>query len=477
MKQLINLKSFLVLLITAFTFTACVDQDFDDIQTANVDPNLTPTHTIRQLQALATGSVGVEITDDIIIAGVVVGDDSSGNIYKKLILQQDSSGIAINLDKTSFYTEYRVGRRVYVKCKGLYIADNGGNFELGNSASNPVGRIPWGLVGQYLFKGQWGQYIAPKVYDLSASTNATDIPTNTLVQFNNVEFVTPHVVWATTGSQNLDIQECGINPATLVIYSSTYSTFALQQVPTGNGSIVGVYTVYNNAGELQIRDPRDANMTGTRCNGGSGNLSLMQLDSIRMMDTQPGTGVYALPIDKKIHVTVTSDYTTNMLTGKNCYVQDATAGIQIRFSATHNFAKGTVLDIDVSGAELSTFAGVLQLNNIPLQNAAPVGVNPATPRTVTITDINTNYNTWESQLVKIDSVTISGPFPTYGIPVGQTGQIILTDATSNTIQLFSSSFSTFANDPYPTGTVSVTGILSEYNGVKEILIRNINDVQ
>jgi hypothetical protein len=465
MKITIKLKSLFILLITALSFSSCVKQDFDDVETANVDPNLTPNRTIHQLQALASGPVGVEITDDIIIAGVVVGDDSSGNIYKKLILQQDSSGIAVNLDVTDFYTEYRVGRKVFVKCKGLYIANKDGNFELGSSPTDPVGRIVKGLKDQYLIKGKWGQYIAPHVYHLDDV-----IPTNTLVQFDNVEFVTPNVVWATDYSQNLDITACGINPPTLVVYSSIYSTFHLKPVPTGNGSIVGVYTLYNNAGELQVRDERDAaTMTGIRCNGGTGNLQLMPLDSIRMLD--PGAGnVLALPADKKITVTVTSDYTTGMITSKNIYAQDATAGIQIRFTTAPSFAKGTILDIDVSNMELSTFTGVLQINNVPLQNAVPAGSQPATPRTTTIADINANYNTWESQLVKLDNVTISGA-GIYG------GNNTITDGAMNTITLFTSNFATFANDPYPAGNVSVTGILTEYNGTKEILIRNINDVQ
>src|SRR5436190_15466236 len=118
MKKL-NQLILVLLAFTAVTFTSCVDQDFDDLTTANVDPDITPTHTIRQLQSIATGSVGKEITDDIIIMGTVVGDDSTGNIYKTLILQQNDSmgptGIAIQLDMTNFYTEYPVGRHVFVK--------------------------------------------------------------------------------------------------------------------------------------------------------------------------------------------------------------------------------------------------------------------------------------------------------------------------------------------------------------------------
>ena len=138
--------SVIFLLMTSVMFTSCVDKNYDDIVTANVDPDITPTHTIKELQSLATGTTPVLITTDVIIAGIVTGDDLSGNIYKKLILQQDSSGVAVQLDVSNFNTEYPTGRRVYVLCKGLYIANNGGNFELGISASNPTSRIPAGLA-------------------------------------------------------------------------------------------------------------------------------------------------------------------------------------------------------------------------------------------------------------------------------------------------------------------------------------------
>jgi hypothetical protein len=461
------LKPAVLLLVTALTFSSCVKKDYDDLETANVDPALTPTHTIRQLQAFATGPVGVEITSDVIIAGVVVADDSSGNIYKKLILQQDSSGISIQLDVSNFNTEYKVGRRIFVKCKGLFISNNEGNFELGISAADPVGRIPSGLVSKYLVKGKWGQYITPKVYTL----DATNIPTNTLVTFNNVEFETPGVAWAAVSPSNLDIKDCAATPNTLVVYSSIYSTFALNKTPVGNGSITGIYTIYSGDGELQIRDLKDVNMTNLRCDGGTGNPNLTTVDSIRMLDPGAGNQIY-LPADKKIEVTVTSDYSTNMLTGngKNIYVQDGTAAILIFFNDPHAFAVGTKLEINVSGGKLNTYSGVLEIGNLPLERAIPIGTGSVTPRIVTIPDINANYNTWEGQLVKIENVTITGS----GI---YSGVNFLNDASSNSIELYTTSGASFSSDPYPTGVVSVTGILTEFNGTKEILIRNINDVQ
>ena len=459
--------SVIILLMTSVMFTSCVDKDYDDIVTANVDPDITPTHTIKELQSLATGTTPVLITTDVIIAGIVTGDDLSGNIYKKLILQQDSSGVAVQLDVSNFNTEYPTGRRVYVLCKGLYIANNGGNFELGISASNPTSRIPAGLATKYLVKGMWGQYLTPKVYQLN-----DPVPTNTLVTFNNVEFASGSngVAYAASSPANLDLEDCAAIPHTLILYSSTYATFALAKTPFGKGTITGVYTVYNGSGELQIRDTNDVSMHDLRCDGSTGIPVSMQMDSIRLLDPGAGSLVY-LPGDKKVVVTVTSNYSTNMLTGagKNIYVQDNTAGIQIRFTASHTFAIGTKLEINVSGMELSTYSGVLQINNVPLGNAIIIGPGSVIPRSATTADISINYDTWESQVVKIDGVTITGS-GTYS------GANTLTDALG-TIEMYVTSGATFASSSYPTGVVSVTGILTEFNGTREILIRDVTDVQ
>lgn len=459
------LRSAIIMMLAAFVFTSCVKKEYDDISTANVDPALTANKTIKQLQAFATGPVGALITTDVIIKGIVVADDASGNFYKKIILQEDLAGIAVLLDVTNFNTEYPIGRRVFVKCKGLYIANNSGNFELGTSATNPVGRIPSNLVSQYLVKGMWGLSITPAIYSLGATT----IPTYTLAKFNNVEFASGNygVAYAATSPANLTLEDCNVPVSNLILYSSTYAKFALLPTPTGKGSITGIYTVYGGAGELQIRDTYDVVMSGLRCNGSTGQTSVMPIDSIRLLD--PGAGIAYAPLDRKIRGVVTSNYSTAMLTGKNIYFQDGTSGIQIRFTATHSFAVGTQLDINVSGVEISTFGGVLQLNNVPLANAIVVGTGSVTPRTTSIANINTNYNAWEGQLVTIPGVTITGT----GV---YSGSNTLTDATG-TISLFTTAGATFAASSYPTGVVTVTGILTEYNGTKEIIIRDVNDIQ
>jgi len=200
-------------------------------------------------------------------------------------------------------------------------------------------------------------------------------------------------------------------------------------------------------------------------------LNLLTLDNIRLMDPGP-TNLAFLPANSKIEVTVTSNYLTqhNGGAGRNMFAQDNTAGIQIRFISSYSFPLGTKLEINISNMEISTFNGVFQINNVPLTNAVSIGTSNIAPRLTTIADINANYDLWEGQLVKLNGVTISGS-GIYG------GTNTITDASLDSITLYTYSGASFATNNYPIGIVSITGVLFEYNGLKEISIRDVSDIQ
>ena len=49
MKKLTQiLRSVIVMMFTAVLFNSCVDKDYDDLVTANVDPNLQVTKSIKE---------------------------------------------------------------------------------------------------------------------------------------------------------------------------------------------------------------------------------------------------------------------------------------------------------------------------------------------------------------------------------------------------------------------------------------------
>ncbi|MDQ3017995.1 MAG: choice-of-anchor J domain-containing protein, partial [Bacteroidota bacterium] len=90
-----------------------------------------------------------------------------------------------------------------------------------------------------------------------------------------------------------------------------------------------------------------------------------------------------------------------------------------------------------------------------------------TPRVATVADVLANAQAWESTVVKLNDVTLSGA-STFS------GEVIVTDATGSMI-MFTRSQSTFAGNALPTEIVSVTALISEFNA-PQLIIRNANDV-
>lgn len=477
-KYLPVFRNLLLLGMIAFSFNSCVKEDYDDPGTANVDPNLTVTHSLADLRAMAVGSTPIAITTDMIVAGIITADDESGTFYKEMVIQDSTAAISILLDISNYNSNYPIGRRVYIKCNGLYVAEDAdGNVELGARNANEIGRIPDGNVPKYIVPGKWN--LSLPYVDVSLATlvnNLTDY-TQQLVRIPTVEFEQQDAgtAWGgdpnSTFDNNRTAKDCGSN--TLIVYTSSFAIFANTFTPTGNGTLSGILKIYRGDGELIIRTPADAEtMTGLRCDSLNLNATQMPIDSLRMIFT--GTTTTA-PIGRKIKGIVISDYINANIQGNNMVIQDSTGGIVVRFtSANTSFQLGDEVEVNVSGQELSEYNGWLQVNNVSLGNARKTGTGTITPRVATIADILANYESWESTLIKVNNVTITG-----GTSGTWNSTTTFTDATGSIIS-FTRSAATFSGTAYPTTPSSVTGILSEFTSstfTPQLLLRNASDVQ
>ncbi|HNP49860.1 MAG TPA: DUF5689 domain-containing protein [Bacteroidia bacterium] len=473
MKRFSNMLRLLILIgMTTSVLTSCVKKEYDEPATANVDPDLIATHSISQFIAMATGPVPKEITQDVILSGVVIADDESGNFYKEIIIQDSTAGLSISVDISNFYTEYPIGRRLFIKAKGLYLADDGdGNFQIGVKDNNTIGRIPSTLVAQYIVKGKWGIPVTPASYTLSSLGTAKS---NTLVKISGVEFVTADAGISYADainliSKNRVVEDCSSPANTVKMYNSGYSKFAAEITPTGNGTIICVNKLYNGAPELVIRDPKDLNMTDIRCDGTTGALTQMPIDSLRMVFTGTTT---TCPVGRKIKGIVISDNANQNTDPKNMVIQDGTAGIVVRFSAAHAFAMGAEVEVRVSGQELSEYNGLLEVNYVDPGNAVQTGTGTITPRVATCAQIVANLQAWESTLVTVQAGTASGS-ATYS------GSNTLTDATG-AVTLYTRTQASFATTALPSGPKNYTGVLSEYSFATipaQLSIRSTADVQ
>ena len=445
------------------------------------DAGISANTSIQALKARYNGGQALPINDNIVIEGVVSCDDRSGNYYQQIAIQDGTGGILLRIAGSNHYTSYPVGRKLYVKCKGLYLGQYNGTLQLGGGLDSNylslggVTLIAQNLQPSYLVRGALNQPIDPVVVNVSQlTTTLQDRYVSTLIKLVGHEFNaadTSKNFADADQSGNRIVQGCA-NPSgnRITLRTSNYSKFATLNLPNGNGDIVGIYSYFGSTKQLTVRDESDIQFNGARC--GTGPTTLMNTSDLRALFT--GAITYG-PNSKRITGVVISDRSTNNLNARNIYLQqgDGLAGIVVRFDANHSFNLGDSIDVNVTGMELSEFNGLLQLNNVPLSYAAVRATGKSiTPRQATIASIVANFENWESTLVRILNInSLTG-----GTSGRWNGSVNLTDATGS-IVAFTLASASFANSTYPNTASSLVGYLTPFASTFQIGIRNpANDV-
>jgi hypothetical protein len=485
-------KSFGLLALAAlFLVSSCRKDDFDNPPAGGTDPNLTVNKTIADLKTGYVFGQFKTITDDWVIAGVVTADDRSGNFYKTVIIQDATAAIAVRIDVSDYYTKYPIGRRVYIKLKGLVLGDYNDLIQLGGfiDNSNPsfpsVEPIPFALVDDHLFPGQYNLVMMPEVVTITQATNDPLYYQNRFVRFEGVEFDAAdtsltYADMANQASANRTLNDC--TGGTIEVRSSNYSTFGGDNLPNGKGSLTGIFSVYGNTPQMYIRDTYDVVMDSVRCNGGGGGGPATPATISYVRGLYTGSTISSLPA-LKIKGVVISDKAAGNFVTKNITIQDSTGGIVVRYTADHAFNLGDQVEVIISGTELSVFQGVLQVNLVPLSNATLLATGvTVNPRVATVADIIANFNLWESTLVKVLNTNVTSTTGTYGASAAPYPDVVVNDGTG-TIKLYTRGSATFSSSAVPSGAVNVTAIVVPYlqNStaplVKELMIRNLTDIQ
>jgi hypothetical protein len=244
--------------------------------------NIVANTTIAALKA-KYDTIGLvrHIEEDLVIGGIVNMDDKSGNFYQQIAIQDETGGILLRLAGSNLYTTYPVGRKIYVKLKGLYLGDYGRMIQVGGGVDIVGGGVTLlapNLKDQHIILGEYNQPLVPKLVTVSQlTTDLHDPYVNTLVRLENFEFSAADTSKAyadPTMSGNRIIQGCS-SPTTnrLTLRTSNFANFATLPVPNGNGEIIGIYSVFNNTKQFTIRDTTDVRFNGPRCSASVGVIS------------------------------------------------------------------------------------------------------------------------------------------------------------------------------------------------------------
>ena len=228
------------------------------------------THTIAQLKekynSTITGNSVQQITEEIVIEGVVVANDESGNVYKQFIINDATGAMVIGVNDVGLYAMVPKGQRVRIACKDLYIGGYGKMAQIGGLYNGKVGRMNRYIYPQHVrligIPDPTQPEMQPTVIDASFFTNENK---NTLAKFVRLENVSiteanGTETWAPEekkNSSNVVERNIKMGNTKVVLRMSTYADFANEAIPTGNLNINGVMTRYNDYWQFVISSTND----------------------------------------------------------------------------------------------------------------------------------------------------------------------------------------------------------------------------
>lgn len=201
--------------------------------------------------------------DTIILRGRITSSDITGNLFKTVVVRDESAAISISVDINDLYHVYPYGAEVVVKATGLYCGMNNNNFILGGPKSSTSKYNNPGNALEKVFKAAaqcngWPDSADVKPVELDLDflyANPNSVETRQewqgrLVTVNNVQFENAGEEYSPIygSSTNRNIRDEHGNR--LICRFSGRSSFAHLTIPGGSGSVTGILGFYGSDWQL-----------------------------------------------------------------------------------------------------------------------------------------------------------------------------------------------------------------------------------
>lgn len=267
MKKLYSIAASIALTAAmASTMTSC-QNDFDgkepgfDIPVATITPNTTLLDfkqmywqdAVNYIDTVGTNPDG----SHIIIAGRVISNDRAGNVYKKLVIQDETAALAISINKNSLYNDYRVGQEIVIDATGMYIGKYNGTEQLGYPDFYEKSQVWEATFMPFEFFAQHAQLNGlpePQKIDTLVIRKFSELPSDPaqlaafqsrIVRFNNVHFAEGGVAKYTTAyKENTNRILLDSDNQQITVRTSGYATFRDEILPAGDGDVIAILDYY-----------------------------------------------------------------------------------------------------------------------------------------------------------------------------------------------------------------------------------------
>jgi len=386
MKKVLHFFTYFLVLLGVISTQSSCKKTWEEPDTSCSGDAIQSNATISDILALSpTGDI-VQIEDDLIFEGYVVSSDEAGNFYMTLVLQDapenPTAGITVSLDRRNAYIDFPVGKKAYIKAKGLFVGKDRGVYKIGvtyeSSSGTRIGRIPPSEV-------EW-RVIPSCAAPVAVTPLDVTIPdilangaqyVNLLVRLQDVEFEKAALcsTFSLPGSygENKNLEDCAGNK--LIVRTSGYADFAQTIIPSGKGAVTGVLGRYKTSRtdefQLYLRDLNDVQFSQPRCDGTSPSCDASSLTpNATIADVKALLGsndLVQITQDLVLEVTVTAtDKSKNFY--RTVYIADQTGGIRLGIYLNdlylRGYHRGAKLRIKAQGLYVGRRYGEIMLGDI-----------------------------------------------------------------------------------------------------------------
>lgn len=272
-----RIKSYILCAAAALTFAGCQD-DFTAPGLEVPVAGLTPNTTIAQLKETywndATNYADTirayEGGEHVIIAGRVISSDEEGNIYKSLVIQDETAALAFSINASKLCTNYRVGQEIVLDVTDMIIGKYAGLQQIGRYSiyeRDQVPQVSFMSLPYFQEHAFLNGLPEPAKVDTIVVNSISEIPVSgkdiipwqsQLVRLKNVSFLESSIptlsVFQTTVSADQNRTIADRNGSNMIVRTSGYATFSTLKIPQGNLDLVGILSYYNSSWQLMLID-------------------------------------------------------------------------------------------------------------------------------------------------------------------------------------------------------------------------------
>lgn len=502
------LKSIFFGALIAGMVASCVNDDDYGIPAVDcTETDVTANATVEDVYDAASGTATL-YNDDDIIEGYVVSSDRGGNFYKTLYLvsPDGTRGFNVQVNDVNLFNSYNVGRKVYIKMKGLYTQIRSNTLQIGALYNNNVGQIAESDYEAKIIRSCTNKQEAELVNAITVD-QVNDSYLGKLVELTNVQFTTAslgqnyyNTANVDGGGQTLTYITDAAGTATIPFRTSSFAEYAGNPVSQNSGKIRGVLTKFNTTYQFVARFTSDIDLSNPRLGEGGGTCTEPATANKTVADIFNSATATATPYSGN---DIIEGFVTSSDQGGNFFKMlylvsgDGSKGFQVMLNKTalyNDYPVGKKVYVKLNGLHTQIRNNTLQIGGLFNGNVGQIeeasisqhilkGCEQKTEAQLLnnltlatgVTDANLGKLV-EFDLVQFTDAAVGKKYYDSANVIGGQTNYLLTDAQGNTVIFRTGSFAEYKDVVVVNNSGKVRGILTKFGTDYQFIARRTADI-